>query len=55
VIIPHFLEGGEKAHEIINIIPKEKLLLLDQLLPRVDGAFAAVYKDFEKDIYDALE
>ena len=55
VIIPHFLEGGEKAHEIINTIPKEKLLLLDQLLPGVDGAFAAVYEDFEKDIYDALE
>ena len=55
VIVPHFLEGGEKAHEIINTIPKEKLLLLDQLLPGVNGTFAAVYEDFEKDIYDALE
>lgn len=55
VIIPHFLEGGEKAHEIINTIPKEKLLLLDQLLPGVQGSFAAVYEDFEKDIYEALE
>lgn len=55
VIIPHFLEGGENAHEIINTIPKEKLLLLDQLLPGVNGDFAAVYEDFEKDIYDALE
>ncbi len=55
VIIPHFLEGGEKAHEIINTIPKDKLLLLDQLLPGVNGAFAAVYEDFEKDIYEALE
>ena len=55
VIIPVFLEGGEKAHEIINTIPKEKLLLLDQLLPGVDGEFAAVYELFEKDIYDALE
>ena len=55
VIIPHFLEGGENAYEIINTIPKEKLLLLDQLLPGVNGNFAAVYEDFEKDIYDALE
>jgi DNA-binding transcriptional regulator YhcF (GntR family) len=55
VIVPHFLEGGEKAHEIINTIPKEKLLLLDQLLPGVNGNFAAVYEAFEKDIYDALE
>lgn len=55
VIVPHFLEAGEKAYEIINTIPKEKLLLLDQLLPGVNGNFAAVYEDFEKDIYDALE
>ena len=55
VIIPHFLEGGENAPEIINSIPKEKLLLLDQLLPGVAGNFAAVYEDFENDIYNALE
>ena len=55
VIIPHFLEGGEHANEIINAIPKEKLLLFDLMLPGVDGDFAAVYEDFEKDIYDALE
>lgn len=55
VIIPVFLEGGENAHEIINTIPKKKLLLLDQLLPGVEGNFAAVYETFEKDIYDALE
>jgi hypothetical protein len=55
VIIPHFLEGGEHANEIINAIPKEKLLLFDLMLPGIDGDFAAVYEDFEKDIYDALE
>ncbi len=54
VIIPHFLEGGEQAPAIINSIPKEKLLLLDQTVPGVEGDFAAVYEDFEKDIYDAL-
>lgn len=55
VIIPHFLEGGENAHEIINTIPKEKLVLLDKELPGVEGAYASVYEDFEKDIYSALE
>lgn len=55
VIIPHFLEGGEKAHEIINTIPKEKLILLDKIIPGVDGSFAAVYENFENDIYHALE
>ena len=54
VIIPHFLEGGEKAQEIINSIPKEKLILMSQLLPGVDGSYGAVYEDFERDIYTAL-
>lgn len=55
VIIPHFLEGGENAYQIINVIPKQKLLLLDQILPGVKGEFAAVYEDFGNDIYNALE
>lgn len=55
VIIPHFIEGRDKAAEIINTIPKDKLVLLDKLVPEVDGDYAAVYEDFEKDIYQALE
>ena len=55
VIIPHFLEGGEHAHEIINNIPRDKLVLLDKLIDGVDGSYAAVYENFEKDIYHALE
>lgn len=55
VIIPHFIEGRDKAAEIINTIPKEKLVLLDKLVSDVDGEYAAVYEDFEKDIYHALE
>ena len=55
VIIPHFLEGGENAHEIINTIPKEKLVILDKLLPGITGNFAAAYENFAQDIYAALE
>ncbi|HYJ39015.1 MAG TPA: winged helix-turn-helix domain-containing protein, partial [Chitinophagaceae bacterium] len=55
VIIPHFLEGGENAHEIINTIPKDKLVLLDKLIEGVDGSYGAVYESFERDIYNALE
>jgi len=55
VIIPHFLEGGENAYEIINTIPKNKLILLDKLIAGVNGCYAAVYEDFEKDICHALE
>ena len=49
------MEGGEQAPALINKIPKERLLLLDQMLPGVDGDFSAVFEDFEKDIYNALE
>jgi DNA-binding transcriptional regulator YhcF (GntR family) len=55
VIIPHFIEGGENAHEEINKLNKSKLILLDKLLPGVSGNFGAVYENFEKDIYSSLE
>jgi DNA-binding transcriptional regulator YhcF (GntR family) len=54
VIIPHFIEGGKNAHEIINMIPKEQLLLLDKEVKNVTGEYAAVYENFEMDIYNAL-
>ena len=55
VIIPHFIEGRDKAGEIINNIPKDKLVLVDKLVPEVGGEYSAVYENFEKDIYMALE
>ena len=55
VIIPHFIEGGEKASEVINTIDKGKLILLDKLVPGVSGQYGAVYENFEHDIYKALE
>jgi DNA-binding transcriptional regulator YhcF (GntR family) len=55
VIVPHFLEGGEKAYEIINQLPADKLLILDKLIPGINNNYAAVYENFENDIYEALE
>lgn len=55
VILPHFMDGGENVHDIINTLPKEKLIILDKLVPGVKGDFAAVYENFEKDIFQALE
>ncbi|MBE7175467.1 MAG: GntR family transcriptional regulator [Mucilaginibacter polytrichastri] len=55
VILPHFLEGGDDAHEIINTLPKDRLVLLDKRIAGVDGEFAGVYENFEQDIYHALE
>ncbi|HEY4324042.1 MAG TPA: GntR family transcriptional regulator [Mucilaginibacter sp.] len=55
VIIPHFIESAGRAFEVINSIPKEKLILMDKLESGVTGDFGAVFEDFEKDIYHALE
>jgi DNA-binding transcriptional regulator YhcF (GntR family) len=54
VIIPHFIEGEEQAPDVINAIDKTKLVLLDKLLPGVQGKYAAVYENFERDIRQAL-
>lgn len=54
VIIPHFIEGGENAHELINAIPKEKLILVDKDVSSVTGDYSVVFENFEKDIYEAL-
>ena len=54
VVIAHFVEGGERAAEVLNGLPKEKLVILDKLVPGVTGEYAAVYENFEKDLYGAL-
>jgi DNA-binding transcriptional regulator YhcF (GntR family) len=51
VIMPHF---DEDVSEIVGLLPKDKLLLIDQSLPQLAGSYAAVYQDFERDIYNAL-
>jgi len=55
VIIPHFIEGEEYARDVINTIPKDKLILLDKKISGIEGKYAAAYENFEKNIYDALE
>jgi DNA-binding transcriptional regulator YhcF (GntR family) len=55
VIIPHFIEGKDQAYEVINTIPKQKLILLDKRIPGIKGDYAGVYEDFENDIYQSLE
>ncbi len=55
VIIPHFMEGGEKAAMLINEINSGYIILLDKLINGIKKEFAAVYENFEKDIYNALK
>ncbi|WP_304066764.1 GntR family transcriptional regulator [Pedobacter glucosidilyticus] len=54
VIIPHFVEGGDDAYQIINTIPAEKLILLDKKLEGIVGNYSAVYENFRQDIYQSL-
>jgi DNA-binding transcriptional regulator YhcF (GntR family) len=54
VIIPHFTESRDNSFELINSLPKEKLILLDKIMPGISGNFGAVYENFEKDIYNSL-
>jgi DNA-binding transcriptional regulator YhcF (GntR family) len=55
VIIPHFLEGGDKANEVINEIKKGQLILLDKSISGIDREYGAVHENFEQDIYRALK
>lgn len=61
VIMPHF-KNEELKHigftnevlQAIEKIPKDKLVILDYLIPEIKGNFAAVYQNFKNDIYEVL-
>ena len=61
VIMPHFKNSDqqhinytERIVASLRKIPYGKLVLLDNILPGKEVAGAAVYQDFEEDIYEAL-
>lgn len=54
VIIAHFFDQNERATELINQLPKHKLILLDKLVDSVTGNYASVVQNFEKDLIQAL-
>lgn len=55
VIIPHFNDNNISPEEVLNSLSGKNLILLDKDLENVNGNVGAVYEDFEKDIYNALE
>ncbi|WP_298338697.1 GntR family transcriptional regulator [uncultured Algibacter sp.] len=62
IILPHFRTENlsytsftDRVNSVINSIPKEKLILLDNSHHQIEGNFIEVYQDFENDIYTALE
>ncbi|MBK0378729.1 GntR family transcriptional regulator [Mucilaginibacter segetis] len=54
VIVPHFIDKADNAFEVINEVPKSKLILMGKLVNGVTDKFGAVYEDFESDIFNAL-
>lgn len=55
VVFPHFKEGSDQAPEVLGLIPSNKLMLLGKLIDGLKGNIDAVYENYEKDIYEALE
>jgi len=55
VIIPNFNEDKDLGYELIDSLPKKKLILMDKLAHGISGNFGAVYEDFENDIFSALQ
>ncbi|MEY4433870.1 MAG: hypothetical protein RLZZ44_2005 [Bacteroidota bacterium] len=62
VIMPHFktddLKHVSYTEEVVNAIkkiPKEKLVIMDNIKLGMDGQIVEIYQDFEDDIYNALK
>ncbi|WP_296685206.1 GntR family transcriptional regulator [Flavobacterium sp.] len=62
VIMPHFktddlkhVSYTEEVVKAIKKIPKEKLVIMDNIKLGMDGQIVEIYQDFENDIYNALK
>jgi DNA-binding transcriptional regulator YhcF (GntR family) len=50
-IMPHF---NQDVSKIIAKIPDKKLIIIDKSVVGLNGKYAAIYQDFESDIYNGL-
>jgi hypothetical protein len=50
-VMPHF---NQDVSKILKKIPERKLIVLDKSVENLNGKYAAVYQDFESDIYSGL-
>lgn len=62
VVMPHFktenlkhVSFTDNVNKILNSIPEDKLIILDNDKHNLKGEVAEVYQDFEDDIYNALK
>ncbi len=50
-VMPHF---NQDVSKIMSKIPEKKLIILDKSVPKLNGKYAAIFQDFESDIYNGL-
>ncbi len=62
IVMPHFktdklmhVSFTDEVVKAVKRIPKEKLIIMDNPMPKVDGVLIEIYQDFENDIYNALQ
>ncbi|WP_298551268.1 GntR family transcriptional regulator [uncultured Algibacter sp.] len=61
IIMPHFkteqlkhVSLTDNVIKSIKKIPKDKLIILDNIKPNINSSLVEIYQDFENDIYNAL-
>src|SRR5690606_10212189 len=54
VVTALFAGRTEDAGQVMRVIPRDKLIVFDKLVPGLPDGYAAVYENFESDIYNAL-
>src|SRR5690606_7514787 len=55
VIMPHLKKETESVKAAINKIPKDKLIIINKSMEGIEGSYACVYEDFERDIFEGLK
>ena len=54
VIVPHFRKHTDKARDLLNTLPKDKLVILNHHLKGIDGEYACLVENYEYDLREAL-
>ena len=57
VVMPHFYEETEQVNvvKLLEQIPANELIILDREITELHGNYSAIYQQFDRDIYEALE
>ena len=55
VIVPHFQQHTDKARDLLNTLPKDKLVVLNHPLRGIDGEFACLVENYEYNLREALQ